>query len=115
MFNSFNVDQNNKDRKPSQFQGIVKNMNENAELYNQVNDKCSSNFENNKLKNKGSTMNDLKLNIQKAREKFNQKREESESIFKSSSQILERDDKKVINEKNNLTIQEHLKNHHEKK
>lgn len=57
-------------------------------------------------------MDDLKSNIQKAREKFNQRREQSESIFKTSSQILE-NDKKLNN--NNLTIQENLKNHHEKK
>jgi hypothetical protein len=51
-------------------------------------------------------MNDLKSNIQKAKNKFNQRREENESIFKSSSQILNND---YQSNKNNLKIQDNLK------
>lgn len=37
---------------------------------------------------KGSGINDLKSNIQIAKDKFNERRAQSDSIFKSSSQIL---------------------------
>ena len=37
---------------------------------------------------KGSGINDLKSNIQIAKDKFNERRAHSDSIFKSSSQIL---------------------------
>lgn len=91
MFSSFNAE--NYNRKQSQFQGmsqgIVKNMNENSNLND--NDSKQYNDKNSNWCKGSATINDLKSNIKSAKDKFNSNRANNDSIFKSSSQILNDD------------------------